>query len=628
MVINRTLPVGAECSASSGVHFRVWAPLRKRVQVVLEAGPGAPAEIDLSSEGGYFAGSAGQASCGTRYRYRLDGELLLPDPASRFQPDGPHGASEVIDASRFAWSDSTWKGSALEGQVVYEMHIGTFTEDGTWEAARQQLPHLAETGISLLEIMPIADFPGRFGWGYDGVNLFAPTWLYGRPDDVRAFINEAHTLGIGVILDVVYNHLGPEGNHLGAFSPYYFTKAYQNEWGEAINFDGENSGPVREYFAANAEYWIREFHFDGLRLDATQQIFDSSRENIIAEIVARVREAAQGRNTLIISENEPQETRLVRPVAGGGFGGDALWNDDFHHSAMVAMTGRNEAYYTDYLGNPQEFISAVKYGYLYQGQWYKWQKKRRGTPTRGLRPAQFVNYIQNHDQIANSARGERVHKLTSPGRYKAMTALLLLAPNTPMLFQGQEFASTKPFYYFADHNPELAKLVHDGRAQFLSQFRSMERKETRESLLDPGNPATFQKCKLDFIDRERHSGVYNLHKDLIRMRREDPVFRLQGSGGLDGAVLAREAFVLRYFGEGGDDRLLIVNLGIDLDLNPAPEPLLAPPEGQRWSLMWSSEDVRYAGAGSYHPDMEDNWRIPGHAAIVMRPALPGDDRDV
>jgi maltooligosyltrehalose trehalohydrolase len=587
---------------------------------VLENGPGSPADIDLQSEAGYFAAVVDQAAASTRYRYRLDGRGGFPDPASRFQPDGPQGASEVIDPASFPWTDENWKGVSLTGQVIYEMHIGTFTEDGTWDAARQQLSELAEAGITVLEIMPVADFPGRFGWGYDGVNLFAPTWLYGRPDDLRRFVDAAHSYGIGVILDVVYNHVGPEENYLAEFSPDYFTKAYENEWGEAINFDGENSHAVREFYTSNAAYWIREFHFDGLRLDATQQIFDRSPEHILVAIGAHARAAAAGRQILLVAESEPQLAELVRPLDQGGYGLDAIWNDDFHHSAMVALTGRNEAYYTDYLGNPQEFISSAKYGYLYQGQWYKWQGKRRGTPTHGLPMMHFINYIQDHDQIANSARGDRVHKVTSPGRYKALTALLLLAPNTPMLFQGQEFASSKPFFYFADHKPELAKLVQDGRAQFLSQFPNLSRPEVRESLPDPGNPATFQKCKLDFGDRQRHSAYYNLHKDLLRLRREDSVLRRQGRGGIDGAVLAREAFVLRYFGEESDDRLLIVNLGMDLHLNPAPEPLLAPPEGYRWSLLWSSEDVRYLGSGAYVPDSEDNWRLPGHSAILMRPS--------
>lgn len=620
MVDNLQSIIGAEALKEGGAAFRVWAPRRRQAHVVLESGPGAPAEIALRFEDGYFYETVAEAAAGTHYRFRLDTESVFADPASRFQPHGPDGPSELIDARMFEWTDGEWSGIGAHGQVIYEIHIGTFTDEGTWEAARQELPELAKAGISLVEIMPIADFPGRFGWGYDGVHLFAPTWLYGRPDDMRRFVDDAHRAGIGVILDVVYNHLGPEGNHLKEFSPDYFTNHYQNEWGEAINFDGPNSGPVRDFFIANAAYWIRDFHLDGLRLDATQQIFDKSPEHIIAALVKSSRQAAGARKILIVAENEPQDTRIARPLSAGGYGVDALWNDDFHHSAMVAMTGRNEAYYTDYLGRPQEFISAIKYGYLFQGQRYKWQKQRRGTPSRGLTPLQFVNYIQNHDQIANSTGGTRAHMLTSPGRYRAMTALLLLAPSMPMLFQGEEFASSKPFYYFADHNPELAKIVQQGRSEFLSQFRSLRNPEAYQALPDPGNPTTFQRCKLDFSERDRHANYYNLHKDLIRLRREDAVFSMQGRGQLDGAVLAEEAFVLRFFGEERDDRLLILNLGRDLLLDPAPEPLLAPPAGRQWKLLWSSENVRYGGSGSYAPDTEENWRIPGHAAIVVTPA--------
>jgi maltooligosyltrehalose trehalohydrolase len=290
---------------------------------------------------------------------------------------------------------------------------------------------------------------------------------------------------------------------------------------------------------------------------------------------------------------------------------------------MVAMTGRNEAYYTDYLGKPQELISMVKYGYLYQGQRYKWQKRRRGTPGLKLPPAKFVTYIQNHDQIANSGRGERVQFMTSPGRLRAMTALLLLAPGTPMLFQGQEFASSSPFYFFADHKPDLAKLVEEGRAKFLAQFRSLATSEMLPCLVDPANPSTFERCKLDFGERERNRHTYDLHRDLLRLRCEDPVFGAQKQGGVDGAVLAAECLMLRFFGEVEGDRLLLVNFGTDLHLDPAPEPLLAPPDGLTWQTLWSSEDPRYGGVGTPQLDSEDNWRIPGNAAVAMHPTKRG-----
>jgi maltooligosyltrehalose trehalohydrolase len=597
------------------------------VEVVLEGGTepscgGTAVAIELEAEGnGYFSGHVAAASAGTRYRFRLDGDTALyPDPASRFQPEGPHGPSQVIDPSRFAWSDDGWPGVSLQGQVIYEMHIGTFTPEGTWQAAVRQLPELADLGVTVIEVMPVAEFPGRFGWGYDGVDLFAPTRLYGTPDDFRRFVDRAHAAGLGVILDVVYNHLGPDGNYLKQFAEDYFTDRYKCEWGEALNFDGPGAGPVREFFIANAGYWIDEFHLDGLRLDATQQIFDGSPEHILAAITRRVREAGRGRRTLIVAENESQHAQLVRPPERGGYGIDALWNDDFHHSARVALTGCREGYYTDYRGAPQEFISAVKWGYLYQGQRYKWQQKRRGTPALDLEPARFVTFLENHDQVANSARGLRCHQLSSPGRFRALTALTLLAPGTPMLFQGQEFASSRPFFYFADHHPELAKLVRKGRADFLAQFRRIALPEVQARLPDPADMRTFERCKLDFAERQQHAEAYALHRDLLRLRREEPIFRAQRPRGVDGAVLGPHAFVLRYFGDDRNDVLLVVNLGRDLHFDPAPEPLLAPPEGKQWKVRWSSEDIRYGGDGTAPLDTEENWRIPAEAAVVLVPA--------
>jgi maltooligosyltrehalose trehalohydrolase len=622
----RRLPVGAEVLPGGGVHFRVWSPRRKKVSVIIESADARHAgseqqTIQLSEEtGGYFSGVAQQAGSGTLYRFKLDDDdKLYPDPASRFQPSGPHGPSQVIDPNMFSWSDAGWRGSGIERQVIYEMHLGTFTTEGTWEAASRELAELAGVGITVIEIMPVHEFPGRFGWGYDGVDLFAPTRLYGEPDDFRRFVDRAHSVGLGVILDVVYNHLGPDGNYLKQFSEDYFTDRYETDWGEAINYDGDNAGPVREFFLANAGYWIEEFHLDGLRLDATQNIYDKSPDHILTAITRQARHAAQGRSIIIVAENEPQHTRLVRPAERGGCGMDALWNDDFHHSAMVALTGHNEAYYTDYYGTPQEFISAIKYGYLYQGQWYKWQQQRRGTPGFDLKPAAFVLFIQNHDQIANSGTGERAHLLSSPGRYRAMTALMLLAPGTPMLFQGQEFAASAPFFYFADHEPELARLVQNGRAEFLAQFPSLALEEVQGRLADPADVSTFERCKLDFSERRTHAEAYALHRDLLKLRREDKVFSAQRPRGVDGAVLAAESFVLRFFGEESDDRLLVVNLGRDLHFNPAPEPLLAPPEDMQWEILWSSEDPRYGGIGTPLLDEKDNWRIPGRALVALIP---------
>lgn len=615
---SRRLPVGAEV-VREGVHFRVWAPAARRVEVALE-GQGERRTKLASEEGGYFSGLIREARNGARYRFSLDGGALLPDPASRFQPEGPQGPSEVVDPSDFAWTDRDWRGPEPTGNVIYELHLGTFTPEGTCAAAMERLPLLRELGVTVVELMPVSEFPGRFGWGYDGVDLFAPTRLYGGPDDLRRFVDRAHALGLAVILDVVYNHLGPSGNHLKSFAREYFTSKYSNEWGEALNFDGERSGAVRELFVANAGYWVDEFHLDGLRLDATQAMHDASREHVIGAISRRVREAARGRRTFVVGENEPQQAKLVRPQDRGGLALDALWNDDFHHSARVAATGHNEAYYRDYLGTPQELLSACKRGFLFQGQRYAWQNKRRGSSALDLSPARFVAYLQNHDQVANSAHGLRLHQLTSPGRHRALTALLLLGPQSPMLFQGQEWCASAPFLYFADHEPELARLVRKGRAEFLRQFPSIATEAVTARLAPPESPGTFAKCRLDWSERERpqHAMALALHRDLLALRRSETCLS-SGGCSFDGAVLTERAFCLRWFPRDGPDRLLLVNLGRDLHLNSIAEPLLGPPDGCRWRLLWSSEDPRYGGGGTPEPEVEGAWHIPGECALLLGP---------
>jgi maltooligosyltrehalose trehalohydrolase len=614
--VSRRLPIGAECLGDGRAHLRVWAPAVRRVDVIVE---GRAPVLLLPEEDGYFAGVI-RARAGDRYRFRLGGAEgpLYPDPASRFQPEGPHGPSQIVNPRAFEWTDAGWRGATLAGQVIYELHVGTFTPEGTFAAAMRELPELARLGITTIELMPLAEFHGRFGWGYDGVDLYAPSHLYGTPDDLRRFVDAAHAAGVAVILDVVYNHFGPVGNYLRAFSPEYFSDRYENEWGEAINFDGPDSGPVREFFIANAGYWIDEFHLDGLRLDATQQIFDRSPDHILAAVGRRVREAAQGRPVVLIAENEPQDTRLIRPLAAGGYGLDGLWNDDWHHSAMVACTGRAEAYYTDTRGDPQEFISAAKYGYLFQGQFYSWQHKPRGAPAWGIEPSAFVVYLQNHDQVANSTTGARGHMLTHPGRWRAMTALLLLGPSTPMLFQGQEFQSSARFLYFADFDDELADAVRRGRAEFLAQFVSAGDFLRHGSFADPASRSTFDACKLDFRERESHRAAYALHQDLLRMRRDDEAFRVRTRRQIDGCVLSPTAFALRFFaGDHRDDRVLIVNLGVDLERRSFAEPLVAPPADADWVVRWSSEAPEYGGGGTAEVWPAGAWRIPGETAIVL-----------
>jgi maltooligosyltrehalose trehalohydrolase len=617
----RRYPIGAELIGGGRADFRVWAPKAERIDLVIETSGEANAARTFSpldpEPDGYFSCVA-EAGAGTLYRYRVNGsDRFYADPASRYQPEGVHRSSCLVDPAQFVWTDQNWRGVQMRGQVLYEMHIGTFTAEGTWRAAQRELPELARIGITTIEMMPVAEFAGNFGWGYDGVDLFAPTRVYGMPDDLRAFINEAHSLGMGVILDVVYNHLGPEGNYLRMFSDDYFTDRYKNDWGDPLNFDGPNSGPVREFFVTNGRYWIEEFHFDGFRFDATQCVFDSSEDYIIGAIGRAARAAAGDRSIILIAENEPQHTNLVRKRSEGGEDLDALWNDDWHHSAIVALTGRNEAYYTDHRGAPQEFISAAKYGYLFQGQHYEWQDQPRGTPAFGIPPEAFVAFIENHDQISNCAFGERVRLQTSPGRYRAMTALLLLAPSTPLLFQGQEFGATTPFVYFNDSSAELREAIQKGRFEFLKQFPSVAGAELQLPL--PAERETFTRSKLEFGEREKCRHIYDLHCDLLKLRRDDSRFSEQKRGGVDGAVLRESAFVLRYFGDDGDDRLLLVNLGKRVALKPAPEPLLAPPLKCDWQTLWTSESPHYGGPGAAELPRSDGWILPAESAVVLQP---------
>jgi len=616
----RRYSIGAEIIGNQ-THFRVWAPKARDLDVVIEPGPSSKGGVHaLSSEpDGYFSGTA-NAAAGSRYRFRINGgEDLYPDPASRFQPDGPHGPSCVVDSGTFEWSDSQWRGITMKGQIIYEMHIGTFTKRGTWRAAAEQLPELARIGITVIEMMPVAEFPGKFGWGYDGVDLFAPSHLYGTPNDLRTFVDRAHSLGLAVILDVVYNHFGPDGNYLGVFSDDYLVREKENEWGDAINFDGTNSGPVREFFITNGRYWIEEFHFDGFRFDATHAIRDQSAEYIIGAVGRAARAAAGSRSIILIAENDFQDAKMTRPLSEGGDDLDGMWNDDFHHSAVVAVTDRNEAYFGDYLGAPQEFVSAAKYGFLYQGQALSWRKVLRGTPTFGLAAEEFICFVENHDQIANTGSGQRLRFQTSPGRYRALTALLLLGPWTPLLFQGEEFGAQSPFLFFADvGDASVREATRKGRAKLLAPFLSLTEKEAWRTLPAPDEAEAFVRCKLDFSEREKNRELYDFHFDLLKLRREDSRFSQQSTGGIDGAVVGARSFVFRYFSEDNDDRLLVVNFGKTQTLHPASEPLLAQPSGCKWETLWTTESPRYGGRGTVAIASEERWLLPAESTVALR----------
>lgn len=609
------MTLGAQVEAG-GVRFRVWAPKRARVDVVLEeAGRSFPL---MKDEAGYFSGLVPIATAGMLYRYRLDNGDTYPDPCSRYQPQGPHGPSLIVDPSTYAWRHPEWQGVRMQGQVIYELHVGTFTPEGTLDATIAQLDELKDFGVTLIELMPLAEFPGRWNWGYDGVDLFAPAHVYGDPDALKRFVDAAHERGLGVILDVVYNHFGPDGNYLPAFSDLYLTDRHPNEWGQAINFDGQGSGAVREFFIQNACYWITEFKLDGLRLDAVHAIYDDSPVHVLAELSRQARVAAGARSIVLIAECESQLITTIQSIENGGWGLDGVWSDDFHHISRVALTGRGQAYYSDYRGTAQELLSVIKRGFVYQGQRYQWQKKPRGTVVKNEPASGFVFYLQNHDQVANHLHGDRIYALASHARYRAIAALLLLAPETPMLFMGQEFGASNPFLFFADHHSDLAAKVYEGRKKFLAEFPEYATPEAQAAVPDPADEATFQRSCLDLSERSRHAPIYRLHKDLLRLRRDDAILSRQDRRSLDGATLSPQALALRYMGLADDDRLLVVNLGPDLNFMPAPEPLLAPVRDGSWTLQWSSEHPLYGGPGILNPLSEQGWRIPSATATLFR----------
>lgn len=606
---------------NDGVRFRVWAPERGALELVLVDSGGTPQRaIPLSRDGNadsYFSLVTDEVPAGAHYLYRLDREeQLFPDPASNFQPFGVFGPSQVVDHRQFPWTDQNWRGVQIPGQVLYEMHIGSFTPAGTWRAAVEKLPHLRDVGITVVQIMPVAAFPGKFGWGYDGVYWYAPTKQYGTPDDFRTFVDHAHTVGIAVILDVVYNHFGPAGNFTAQFSRHYESSKHHTEWGGAINFDSAHAGPVRDFVAQNAAYWVREFHVDGLRLDAVQAVVDDSPTHIVAQLTRAARNAAGNRSIMIISEDEKNRCWQVLAEEHGGWGTDGILNDDFHHSCRVAATGNNEAYYRDYTGSAQELANSIRFGHLYQGQWNIRQGRHRGYPARNVAAPNLVHFLQNHDQVANSARGLRTHLLTSPGRHRALTALLLLGPATPLIFMGQEFGASNPFLYFADHDEELAELVHKGRTEFMFQFPRIKSLDQVTGIFDPADERTFQMCKLNWAECESNEPMVRLHRDLIRLRKQDAVFARQDRAGIESSLIGQEAFALRWYGDDGDDRLGLFNLGRDYDWHPITDPLVAPPLGKKWKLIWSSEDPRYDGLGTPAFDNK-NWPVPGHAAVIF-----------
>ena len=510
------------------MRFSVWAPKAGRVELELRGvrlplRPAQPGWWELEAE----------AAAGDRYGYLLDGEGPFPDPRSRLQPDGVHGLSAVYDQSAFGWTDAAWKGIEPAGAIIYELHVGTFTPEGTFEAAIGRLDHLVALGVTAVELLPVAEFAGDRGWGYDGVDLFAAHHAYGGPDGLKRLVDACHGRGLAVVLDCVYNHLGPEGNYLGRFG-HYFTGRYSTPWGEAVNYDGPWSDEVREFVFENALMWLGDFHCDGLRLDAVHAIWDFSAEHILEELGERVRrlQSQLGRRLFLIAESDLNDPRLVTPVERGGYGLDAQWSDDLHHALHAVLTGERQGYYEDF-GELEQLLKALRQAFVYDGVHSPHRKRRHGRRPEGIPPAAFLAYAQNHDQVGNRAAGERLSQLVPEGKLRVAAAVVLLSPFIPMLFQGEEWGASTPYQFFSSHQDEaLARATWEGR---MSEFRSFG--WSPEKVPDPQDPGTYLRSKLDWseLEREPHRSLLDWHRRLIELRK-----RTSGaafSAELEGSVL-------------------------------------------------------------------------------------------
>ncbi len=549
-----------------------------------ESADGMPFVSELEAAGhGWFEGQVEGVGAGARYRYRLPDGRLLPDPASRFQPEGVHGPSLVVDPARYQWADAGWQAPPLQDLTFYEMHVGTFTPAGTFSAVAERLPYLRDLGIGALELMPVADFAGRWNWGYDGVALFAPCRCYGTPDDLRSLVDAAHHAGIAVFLDVVYNHLGPDGAYLASYSPDFFTDRHDTPWGDAVNFDG-GVPTVREFVVANAMHWIRDYHMDGLRLDATHAIVDESREHIVAEVARRVR-AAVPRPVVVIAEDHRNLSTLIRPAAGDGYGLDGVWADDFHHIVRRRLAGDDEGYFADFCGTTTELAECIRRGWFFTGQHGPVSGRRRGTDPGGRPLEQFVVCLQNHDQVGNRAMGDRLSGEIPADAWRAATLLLLTVPETPLIFMGQEWAATTPFQYFTDHNDALGRLVTEGRRHEFAAFRAFADPSRRARIPDPQTPSTFRRSHLDWSepDAPAHAQVLRLCRALLRFRRS-----LQ-PGLLDaGAPDNSSVWLTRKAREDGATLAVVVCL-------EGPGRVEWPPAGgkgggKKWEVIFTTED--------------------------------------
>jgi maltooligosyltrehalose trehalohydrolase len=606
---NRLVSQGAELQGE-GVLFRTWTTGKKKVLTVIFGRDGSVLrEIPMEREtSGYYSVTDPASSNGTLYKYRLDDDLV-PDLASRFQPQGVHGPSQVVDGRSFHWTDSGWTSPGLHELVIYELHVGTFTQEGTFEAIASQFDHLKGLGVNAIELMPIGDFAGDRNWGYDCVSIYAPSRAYGKPDNLRTFVNAAHQAGFSVILDVVYNHLGPDGNYMGLYSEHYFNDSHHTPWGAAFNLDGPEAGPVRRHFAENPLYWVNEFHLDGFRLDATHAIPDDSPKHLIQEIAERV----QAFGALVICEDPRNERKLLLPRSEQGYGCDAVWADDFHHVVRVQMTKENEGYMGYFKGSMDELVSTLREGWLFTGELQK-DGIPRGTRGADIEPEHFVHCISNHDQVGNRAYGERLNQVTTPAAYRAASALLLAAPYTPMFFMGQEWAASSPFLYFTDHHDELGKGVTEGRRKEFAEFSEFQDPVKRARIPDPQALVTFTNSKLDWTEPQRqpHLETLRLYRDFLRFRKANLTDRRRGQWQVE--QVSPWAIAIRYRQEKGD-LLVVAQLVADDTTLELDSQLLGPAKGRGWEFVISTNESIFGGKQAAHFDRD------GKKLVLTEPEL-------
>jgi maltooligosyltrehalose trehalohydrolase len=572
------MPFGAECRDDGKVRFRLWAPAARHVELCLVTEAGSTRLVLDGCGEGWFELVTDAAKPGSQYLFRLDDEKNVPDPASRFQPQDVHGPSEVINPDGFDWQDRAWRGRPWEEAIIYELHVGAFTPCGDFSSTRERLDYLADVGITAIELMPVADFPGTRNWGYDGVFPFAPDSTYGRPEDLKNLVQSAHERGILVFLDVVYNHFGPEGNYLSAYAPQFFTDRHRTPWGNGINFDGPESRVVRDFFIHNALYWLTEYHFDGLRLDAVHAIIDDSKPHFLIEIADKIRSSVEpDRHVHLILENDCNQARyLQRTESCQSRMYTAQWNDDIHHAAHVLITGEEDGYYSDYAQHPLDQLGrCLVEGFAYQGQPSLYRNgKRRGESTKGLPPTAFVSFLQNHDQIGNRALGERLLHLADPRAVRAMAAIFLLALSPPLLFMGEEFGAETPFLFFCDFEKDLAAAVTEGRRNEFARFAKFPDPAERERIPDPNADTTFEASRLCWqaIDQSPHQDWLRFYRNLLTLRAQHIIPRLSAACGVNAGYEVRgdQGLTAYWKFSGGSELSLIANLGIDTlsGLNP------------------------------------------------------------